>query len=63
MSDVGLCLQARVHRVADMDKLLHLLEPVAYLCGFGLVEVVRVRADTVRYVGCLLYTSDAADEL
>lgn len=51
MSDVGLCLQARVHRVADMDKLLHLLEPVAYLCGFGLVEVVRVRADTVRYVG------------
>ena len=50
MGDIGLRLQARVHRVPYMDKFLYLLELIRYLRGFRLIEVVRVRADTVRYV-------------
>lgn len=51
MGDIGLCLQAVIHGVTHMDKLLHLLEPVRNLRGFGLVQVVRVRPDTVRDIG------------
>lgn len=51
VGDIRLCLQAVVHRVAYMDKLLHFLELIRYLGGFRLIEVVRVRADAVRYVG------------
>ena len=48
---VRLRLQVGVHRVAHEDEFLRLLELVADLCGFRLVEVVGVRADAVGDVG------------
>lgn len=57
---IRLCLQAVVHRVAHMDELLYLLELVRYLGGFRFVEVMRVRADTVRYVGQEVQEAPAA---
>ena len=51
MGDIGLCLQGCVHRVAHVNQFLHLLELVRDLRGFGLVQVMGVTADTVRYVG------------
>ena len=40
-----------VHRVPYVDELLHFLELVRYLCGFRLVQVMRVRTGAVRDVG------------
>ena len=50
VGDIGTCLQARVHRVPHVNQLLHLLELVRNLRGFGLVQVMGVRTDAVRYV-------------
>lgn len=47
VGDIGLRLQARVHRVADMNQFLHLLELVRDLRGFGFVQVMGVTANTV----------------
>lgn len=42
MGDIRLCLQACVHCVPHIYQFLYLLEFVAYLCGFRLVQVMRV---------------------
>ena len=51
MGDIGLCLQGSVHRVAHVNQLLHFLELVRDLRGFGLVQVMCVRTDAVRDIG------------
>ena len=51
VGDIGLCLQGSVHRVAHVNQLLHFLELVRDLRGFGLVQVMCVRTDAVRDIG------------